>query len=229
MVHVRSRRLNFTNRARRLALNLPVVVLGGMALVPLAGCPAGGSSPAAGARRMTGAPAVWSYAAGAPIPGYESVRPDQTLVYTLPFNSKRIDVVKTRTATELTIERRTLLGGEAQEPREVHLPLVSSGEPFLPDGVDLRHSFTKIAEDKLTVSGQDFDCDVYEAKGGQQTVRYWIAARFPFVIRSTANESETLALKQFLDHPPTSDVKELPPVMLNDAPPTPASSPAAGK
>lgn len=184
----------------------------------LLGCP--GGAPAPPPRRPVGSPANFVFPKGEKIPGYEGLAPGRAFVYDLLLGSRRMDVVKTLGESEVVLERHVNLGGQEQDVREVREPTVSTGEPFRPGGLELGVAWKKVAEETITVSGQVFECDVYEARGAGQTARHWIAPRFPFIVRSSSNEIRSLDLKQILDHPPA------PAVPLPPARPAPASSAA---
>jgi hypothetical protein len=189
----------------------------------LAGCPPASPSGSGSDRLPMGAAApAPTYPKGTPLPGYESVKVNEIYVFDLPFHSYRWDTIKARGEDDLVIERTTILGGQQQDPQTIHEPLVSSGRPIHP-GVELAPDFKKVAEDRLVVSGRIFECDVFEANGGGQKVRYWIANRFPFLVRSKANDTTTISLKEVFDHmpdgppppkgmPPGTQVFEKPPV-----------------
>jgi hypothetical protein len=191
------------------------------AVLLLAGCPASpGAAPVDAARaRPNGAAHQRTVPKGSPVPGYEAVKQGEVYVFELAFTSCRYDHVVSRSASELVVERTSILMKQAQTPQEIHEPLVSDGNPYWPGGVALSSSFHKVAEEKVEASGRAFDCDVYEALGPGQTARYWVAPTYPFVVRATVNDKPTLQLKEILAGMPDG------PVLPGAAPP---QAPALG-
>jgi hypothetical protein len=57
-------------------------------------------------------------------------------------------------------------------------------------------TFKVLGEETIVVSGVSFECEVREAKVGQNVLREWVSPRFPHVVRTRANGFVTLDLAE---------------------------------
>lgn len=56
--------------------------------------------------------------------------------------------------------------------------------------------FEVVGQETLTISGVPFECEVREAKVGQNVLREWVAPRFPHLVRTRSGPFVTLELAE---------------------------------
>jgi hypothetical protein len=162
------------------------------------GCP--GEKPPAVETAAPPAPAAASSALGEAFsrPAEPPVVGETYVFKLLGGGERRDEVVAVGTAS-VTVSRTSSFGVNRGEPETVEIPL----DPRAATKDASSISGAKVKDETVTISGRAFPCEVHERtwtfakpKNSKETARDWISPRFPFILRSVANQFTTVELTE---------------------------------